>query len=201
MRDVIAHYHADKAFVEREVFKLPVTATAELVLDDTEYFFDSVSKILEHLWFKMDVNAVEKFIDGMTVYCEKQGMGIENFEVGLKELMLCFRSCAIDYITATSGKTAAAKRSSRISIEFSRVCRSEPRQFHARHASAGFGHSQRQRSLVDPQQPHQARLNSEEQLIPTVVRYDPSFKICLVAKATKNESVLLLSLRYPHSYF
>lgn len=108
MRDVIAHYHADKAFVEREVFKLPVTAdaaAAELVLDDTEYFLDSVSKILEHLWFKMDVNAVEKFIDGMTVFCEQQGMGIENFEVGLKELMVCFRSCAIDYITATSGKS------------------------------------------------------------------------------------------------
>lgn len=118
---VIAHYHADKTYVEREVFKLPVTANAastELVLEESEYFFDSVSQILEHLWFKMDVNAVERFIDGMTVYCEQQGMGRENFEVRLKELMLCFRGCAIDYINATTCKKRFIYKDSRFVIDF-----------------------------------------------------------------------------------
>lgn len=88
----------------------------ELVLDESEFFFESVSQILEHLWFKMDVNAVERFIDGMTVYCEKQGMGIEMFEVGLKELMLCFRGCAIDYINAATCKKRLPERDSRVVV-------------------------------------------------------------------------------------
>lgn len=107
--DVIAHYHADKSFVEREVFKLPKSADADdvgIVLDEPEFIFGSVSKIVDHFWMKMNADAVEKFIEGMTVYCEQQGMGIDNFNIGLKELIQCFRSCATDYICVASGEIA-----------------------------------------------------------------------------------------------
>ena len=63
-----------------------------------------MSKIITLLYRDMNVSAVEKLLIEMTIYCAKQGVLNENFEVNLKQFIEGFRIVAIECINLPSGK-------------------------------------------------------------------------------------------------